>query len=112
MRRLSTLFNEGVTGAVSDGQLLERFATRRGESAEQAFEALVDRHGPMVLRACRGILRDAAEVKPFATLRAPTPVIARVFVDAKWTDKPVLQLDDPFWDSVRFLLPAEPKPAG
>ena len=32
LRLLSTLFNEGVTGAVTDGQLLERFATRRGEA--------------------------------------------------------------------------------
>ena len=31
---------------------------RRGEDAELAFAALVDRHGPMVLRVCRGVLRD------------------------------------------------------
>ena len=48
LRQLSTLFNEGVTGAVTDGQLLERFATRRGEASERAFAALVERHGPVV----------------------------------------------------------------
>src|SRR5262249_21871739 len=44
-----------------DGQLLERFATRGGEAAELAFAALVERHGPMVLRACRAVLRDEHE---------------------------------------------------
>ena len=41
---------------MSDGQLLEQFARRRGESAETAFGALVDRHGAMVFRVCRGIV--------------------------------------------------------
>src|SRR5690242_16114294 len=58
---LRTLFSVGVTAGLTDGQLLERFATRRGEAAELAFAALVERHGPMVLRACRGILRDDHE---------------------------------------------------
>jgi RNA polymerase sigma factor (sigma-70 family) len=53
-----TLFTEGVGTGLTDGQLLERFTTRRGEAAELAFATLVERHGPMVLRACRGILRD------------------------------------------------------
>ncbi len=58
LHQLSTLFNEGATGAVTDGQLLERFATRRGEASEDAFAALVERHGPVVLRLCRSVLRD------------------------------------------------------
>ena len=41
---------------MSDGQLLEQFARRRGESAETAFAALVDRHGEMVFCVCRGIV--------------------------------------------------------
>src|SRR3954451_23823916 len=53
-----TLFNVGAIRELSDGQLLERFATGRGESAELAFAALVERHGPMVLRVCRGVLAD------------------------------------------------------
>src|SRR5262249_40954001 len=40
--------------ACADGRLLERFA-RRGEEA--AFEALLRRHGPMVLGVCRRLLR-------------------------------------------------------
>ncbi len=63
LRQLSVLFNEGVTGAVADGQLLERFATRRGEASEHAFAALVERHGPVVLRLCRSILRDEHEAQ-------------------------------------------------
>ena len=63
LRQLSELFDEGVTGAVTDGQLLERFATRRGEASEHAFAALVERHGPVVLRLCRSILRDEHEAQ-------------------------------------------------
>ncbi len=55
---LQTLFNVGAIGALSDGQLLERFATGRGEPRELAFAALVERHGPFVLRVCRSVLRD------------------------------------------------------
>jgi RNA polymerase sigma factor (sigma-70 family) len=57
-RQLNTLFNVGPTGSLTDGQLLERFATRPGEGAELAFAALVERHGPLVLRVCRSVLRD------------------------------------------------------
>src|SRR5205085_6989931 len=53
-----TLFNVGTIRELTDGQLLERFASDRGEAAELAFAALVERHGPMVLRVCRGVLAD------------------------------------------------------
>ena len=39
-------------------QLLARFAAGHEDGAELAFEALVERHGPMVFRVCRGVLRD------------------------------------------------------
>jgi len=58
LRRLGTLFNLGAIGELSDGQLLEQFATRGGEEGELAFGALVERHGPMVWRVCRSGLRD------------------------------------------------------
>ena len=57
-RQLRTLFNVGAIRDLTDGQLLERFATGRGEGAELAFAALVERHGPMVLRVARGVLDD------------------------------------------------------
>ena len=57
-RQLGTLFHAGPTGHLTDGQLLERFATRAGEGAGLAFAALVERHGPLVLRVCRSVLRD------------------------------------------------------
>jgi RNA polymerase sigma factor (sigma-70 family) len=49
--RVSRWRDQGPT----DGQLLEVFAHRRDEGA---FEALVRRHGPMVLGVCRRILRN------------------------------------------------------
>ena len=57
-RQLRTVFNLGAIRELTDGQLLERFATRRGEAAELAFAALVERHGPMVLRVCEHALGD------------------------------------------------------
>jgi RNA polymerase sigma factor (sigma-70 family) len=56
---LHRLFQLGTLGTLSDARLLELFVSRRGEeAAEAAFEELVNRHGPMVLRVCRGLLRD------------------------------------------------------
>jgi DNA-directed RNA polymerase specialized sigma24 family protein len=45
---------------LSDGQLLERFAAHREEGA---FAALMDRHGPMVLAVCRGVLRNGHDAE-------------------------------------------------
>ena len=58
LRQLRTLFTVGSIRELTDGQLLERFATERGEAAELAFSALIERHGPMVLRVCRDVLAD------------------------------------------------------
>lgn len=58
---LRTLVHAGPLGGLTDGQLLERFATGPEAEAGPAFEAVVERHGAMVLRACRGILRDDHE---------------------------------------------------
>jgi RNA polymerase sigma factor (sigma-70 family) len=58
-RQLDTLFNEGTVVDLTDAQLLEPFTSCRNGSAELAFEALVHRHGPMVFRVWRTILRDS-----------------------------------------------------
>ncbi len=53
--QLRALFQGGTVGGLTDGQLLDRFVQRRDEAA---FAALVERHGPMVLRVCRNRLGD------------------------------------------------------
>lgn len=56
---LARLFEGGTVSGLSEWQLLERYLERRDESA---FEALVVRHGPMVLSVCRralGVTPDA-----------------------------------------------------
>jgi RNA polymerase sigma factor (sigma-70 family) len=63
LRPLRTLFSVGAIGELTDGQLLERFSARNGEGAELAFAALVERHGPMVMHVCRGVLRDEHEAR-------------------------------------------------
>jgi RNA polymerase sigma factor (sigma-70 family) len=62
-RQVHRLFHVGAVGTMSDAQLLERFVSCRDETAEAAFEELVTRHGPMVLRVCRGVLRDAHDAE-------------------------------------------------
>ena len=58
LRQVRVLFSVGSACGLTDGELLERFATREGEASELAFAVLVERHGPMVLRICRQVLRD------------------------------------------------------
>lgn len=44
----------------TDAELLEAFVARRNETS---FEAILDRHGPMVLGLCRRILRNEADAE-------------------------------------------------
>ena len=74
-RDLRTLFGAGVVGSLSDGELLGRFHAREDDSAELAFAALLDRHGPMVLRVCRSVLRDEHDAQD--ALQATFLVLAR-----------------------------------
>jgi RNA polymerase sigma factor (sigma-70 family) len=58
LRHVQSLLDEGMLAALSDAELLKRYTGSDRESAERAFAALVDRHGPMVLRVCRTVLPD------------------------------------------------------
>jgi RNA polymerase sigma-70 factor (ECF subfamily) len=76
----------GSAAGMTDGELLERFLTAREEAA---FEALVRRHGPMVLGVCRRVLRheqdaeDAFQATFLVLVRKATSIWPRDLV-ANW----------------------------
>ncbi len=55
LRHLRRLVHAEAAADLTDGELLSRFINRREEAA---FTLLLQRHGPMVLSACRRILQD------------------------------------------------------
>ena len=64
LRQVRGLFGLGTVGGWSDGQLLDAFVSRRGgDGSEAAFEELMHRHGPMVLRICRRVLRNPEDAE-------------------------------------------------
>jgi RND family efflux transporter MFP subunit len=58
LRQIEGLFHAGIAGDSSDSELLERFLRCSDSVGEAAFTALVERHGPMVLRVCLQALND------------------------------------------------------
>lgn len=60
LRQIHGLFQHGTHAALHDAQLLERFLA--GGEAD-AFEALVARHGPMVMAVCRATLVDPEDLE-------------------------------------------------
>jgi RNA polymerase sigma factor (sigma-70 family) len=60
LRQIERLFGSGTVAGLGEGPLLDRFLDGRDEVA---FEALVARHGPMVLGVCRRLLRDPDAVE-------------------------------------------------
>jgi RNA polymerase sigma factor (sigma-70 family) len=60
IRHLRRVVLLGDGGGLTDGQLLESFLARREDAA---FEALVRRHGPMVLSVCRRVLRHTQDAE-------------------------------------------------
>jgi RNA polymerase sigma-70 factor (ECF subfamily) len=62
-RRVRGLMHGGAAAGLTDEQLLEQFVAGDKESAESAFAALVERHGGMVLRVCRGVVADEQDAQ-------------------------------------------------
>ena len=56
---LGRLFEAGTVAGLGEAQLLERFLAQGDEAA---FEAILQRHGPMVLGVCRRVLDDPHDV--------------------------------------------------
>jgi RNA polymerase sigma factor (sigma-70 family) len=88
-RDVKTLFRDGVIGTLSDAQLLERFLAGHRDTAEDAFAAVVERHGPMVFRVCRRILMDSNDADDafqvtFLVLARKARAIARLERLANW----------------------------
>ena len=59
-RHLRDLFGVGTATGLEDGQLLARYSAANDAVA---FEALVARHGPMVLATCRAVLKSEHDVE-------------------------------------------------
>jgi RNA polymerase sigma factor (sigma-70 family) len=59
IHQIERLFQHGTVVGLTESELLERFVSGHDESA---FEALIARHGPMVLGVCRQLLRDPNDV--------------------------------------------------
>ncbi|WP_435011013.1 sigma-70 family RNA polymerase sigma factor [Tundrisphaera lichenicola] len=59
-RHLRDLFGGRSVVGLGDGQLLRRYASSKDGAA---FEALVGRHGPLVLSTCRAVLRNEHDVE-------------------------------------------------
>jgi RNA polymerase sigma factor (sigma-70 family) len=60
LRQVDRLFREGTLAALTDDEALGRYLD---DGDEDAFAALVARHGPMVLTACLEVLRNTADAE-------------------------------------------------
>jgi RNA polymerase sigma factor (sigma-70 family) len=60
LRQIHRVFDEGTLAGLSEGQLLERFATRMDEAA---FEVILARYGPMVLGVCHRFLHHSHDIE-------------------------------------------------
>ena len=63
LRDADALFSAGTVAGLNDDELLRRFTARHDMVAEVAFAAIVARHGPLVLAACRRALGDSHDAE-------------------------------------------------
>ncbi len=77
LRQIQTLYALGSLGGLTDAELVERFLDRDGSDREDAFAALVHRHGPMVLGVCRRMLRGPASADAEDAFQAVFLVLVR-----------------------------------
>jgi RNA polymerase sigma factor (sigma-70 family) len=63
VRQIESLYGGASIAGLSDRQLVERFVMRRDKDDEDAFAALVARHGPMVLGVCQKLLGDCQQAE-------------------------------------------------
>jgi RNA polymerase sigma factor (sigma-70 family) len=112
-RRIATIDPAGNTVTLWDLGRLEPVGTLRPGGVVRFLGAALsdDERTLATIGEDRSVtLWDAAAQKPLATLWPPSPPATRVFPDdLKTSDKPMVKLDDPFWESVRSLVPAAPK---
>jgi RNA polymerase sigma-70 factor (ECF subfamily) len=89
LRLLRLIYRGGSACGASDSALVDRFVRSSGEPAEAAFAVLVERHGAMVLRVCRQVLRDSHEAEDafqatFLVLARSAPSIRQRESLASW----------------------------
>jgi RNA polymerase sigma factor (sigma-70 family) len=63
LHQLSTLFQVGVVGDLSDAQLLHQFLVAPDAIKQAVFSALVTRHGLMVTLVCRQVLGNSHDAQ-------------------------------------------------
>jgi RND family efflux transporter MFP subunit len=86
LRFIRRVASPGGLGGTTDKQLLERFTQQRDENA---FAALVQRHGPMVLGVCGRLLRDPNDAEDafqatFLVLVRKAASLSRPHLLANW----------------------------
>ena len=75
LRQVRRLVEDQRLKETSDEELLRLFRARRDEAA---FEALLRRHGPMVLDVCRAVLRHEADAEDAFQARLKTGSVRNV----------------------------------
>jgi RNA polymerase sigma factor (sigma-70 family) len=81
LRHIQRLTGTSADGVLTDRDLLQRFVRHR---AEDAFAALVQRHGSLVLSVCRRLLRSEQDAED--VFQATFLILARKASTVQWRD--------------------------